>query len=503
MTTPTKTTSVLRELPGNLVDGRFLPIEGDGLVSTNPARPDEVLWSGSPTEEHVDLAVHAARQALEEWSQRSREQRAEVLRRWQDVVRRHADRLAELITDEMGKVLSESKAEVGAVTGKVDITLDDVSLDRVREYEVAVSDSRIGRCRYKPHGVMAVVGPFNFPAHLANGHFVPAMLLGNTVVFKPSEKTPAVGQLIGEMMVEADVPPGVFNVVQGGADVSRRLTTHEEIDGIAFTGSWPVGRKILEANLDRPGRIVALEMGGNNPAVVMDDADLRQAVIECLRAGFGTTGQRCTCTRRVIVHEAIAEQFISAFCKAASTIVIGPGRSPEPVFMGPIVSKQAADDVLAAQADLVRRGGRVLVEAARPDEPGHYISPGVAEVDGFSIEQDGETFGPLVQICTVSNLDEAIEQANQTNYGLAASIFTADQANFDRFFHGIRSGCINWNAGTAGASSKLPFGGVGLSGNHRPAGAFSVEYCAYPIANMVERSTQSTPPDGLQLPDTI
>ncbi|MEE9130486.1 MAG: aldehyde dehydrogenase family protein [Phycisphaerales bacterium] len=494
-------TDALAHPPSDYVGGRFLPIEGDSIVSTNPAEPQHVIWQGQPVLEHADDAVREARQALPEWSGASFEKRVEALRRWQQVLRDHADRLAVLITDEMGKTSGESIAEAQAVAAKIDVTLDDVSLGRVREYEVAVTESRAGHCRFKPHGVMAVIGPFNFPAHLPNGHFVPALLLGNTIVFKPSEKTPAVGQMLAELMHEAELPPGVFNVVQGGADVASRLVEGDGIDGILFTGSWSVGHKILHANLDRPGRIIALEMGGNNPAVVMDDCHLKQAVIECVRASFATTGQRCTCTRRIIVQRPIAERFIPAFCKAASTLLIGPGASAEPVFMGPLISEAAVQGVLDFQRDLASAGGRVLVEATAMDRAGHFITPGVVEVERFSLDRDCEVFGPFVQIAIVDDLKHAIEQANATRYGLAASIFTTDDQAYEEFFGSVKAGCINRNTGTAGASSTLPFGGLGHSGNHRPAAAFAVDYCAYPIANMVETSADVAVPGGIYWDD--
>ncbi len=488
------------------VHGKWHAIAGESIVSRNPARPDEIVWQGSPQRAHVDEAVLAARRAFPAWATLSLDERASALRQWQEVTKKHAEPLAQMITREMGKTLAESLFEANALASKVDITLKEFSLGRVRDYDVPVSETRSGHCRFKPHGVMAVIGPFNFPAHLANGHFVPALLMGNTIVLKPSEKTPGVGQKIAEMMDEVGLPPGVFNVVHGAGDIAAHLVNHADIDGILFTGSWPVGRRILEANLDRPGRIIALEMGGNNASVVLNDAHLKQAVIENVRASFATTGQRCTCTRRVIVQSGIAEKFISAFCKAASTLLIGPGDSKETIFMGPVAVERAVEDVLNFQANLARRGGRVLLESARmelpaPNEKGYFITPGVVEVDRFTIDQDCEVFGPLVQLCIVETLDEAIEQANATAYGLAAAIFTTNEASYLRFFQEVRSGCINWNTGTAGASSQLPFGGLGRSGNNRPAAAFSVDYCAYPVANMVEHSDNAAVQGGMHWDD--
>ncbi|MGI9013600.1 MAG: succinylglutamate-semialdehyde dehydrogenase [Phycisphaerales bacterium] len=483
----------LREPSADYINGRFVPAAGAALTSHNPADPREIVFCGATDITHVDAAVAAAREALPAWARLTIDDRADVLRRWQSVVRANIDRIATLITDEMGKTIAESRLEAGALAAKVDITLGTHSMARVQEYTVSVSDSRAGNCRYKPHGVMAVIGPYNFPAHLPNGHFVPALLMGNTVIFKPSEKTPAVGQLLAELMHEAEVPHGVFNMIQGAADVAPTLVAHDDIDGILFTGSWPVGRKILEANLDRPGRMIALEMGGNNPAVVMPSASLQLAVVECVRAAFATSGQRCTCTRRILLHRDIADRFIRAFAHATSVLMIGPGHAQTPTFMGPLVTEASADAVVKFQRELIKRGGNVLVQATRMDRPGWFVSPGVVQVERFSLEHDCEVFGPLVQIAVVDSLDDAITQANATRYGLAASIFTEDDAEYERFFAEVHAGCINRNTGTAGASSELPFGGVGLSGNHRPAGAFSAEYCAYPVANMVERNATAMP----------
>lgn len=490
-----------RQPPSDYINGRFAPIKGHAVVSRNPAQPAQVIWSGAPNIAHVEEAVKAARSALSDWSAKSIDERAAMLRKWAEITTANAQRIAELITDEMGKTLAESLIEAKGLADKVSITLDRISLSRVADYEVAVSATRSGGCKFKPHGVMAVIAPYNFPAHLANGHFVPALLMGNTVVLKPSDKTPGTGQLLAELMHEIGMPRGVFNVVQGGADIASRLVAHDDIDGILFTGSWPVGRRILEANLDRPGRIIALEMGGNNPSVVMNDTHLKQAVIENVRSAFATTGQRCTCTRRIIVQRGIAQKFIPAFAKATSMLVIGPGRSTSPVFMGPLINERAIDAVIEFQQQLYDQGGKVIEQATRVEQGsggGHFISPGVVEVERFTLDRDCEVFGPLAQIAIVDDLDEAIDQANASRYGLAASIFTADEKKFDRFFHECKAGCINWNNGTAGASSKLPFGGVKHSGNHRPAAAFSVDYCAYPVANMIEKSADIALPTGMQ-----
>lgn len=524
MTTTTDATTALRHEPCALIAGEPHPIPGSAIRSHYPANPRTIVWSGSPQVAHVDAAVAAARAAQRQWASTPRARRFEALRRYQEIVASRVDEIALLINAETGKAMWESTGEASILAGKVDITLDEAphaSMSRVEDYQITLSDTRRGICRYRPHGVMAVVGPFNFPAHLPNGHIVPALAMGDTVVFKPSDKAPAVGQLIAEMFIEAldsiGAPPGVLNLVQGAGDVAGRLVAHHAVDGVLFTGSWPVGRKILEANLDTPGRIVALELGGNNAAVVMDDADLRQAAVECVRASFATTGQRCTCTRRIIVHEKIADRFVSALINAALALDIGDPRRESPVFYGPLIRERARQEALSYYESLIGSGGESLVEPRAIDDipgcqGGHFISPGAVRVERFVADDAGgpgrdsgcdiEVFGPIVRVCVVKNYEEAIEQANATRYGLAAAIFTTSKETGERFLLDARAGCVNINAGTAGASGKLPFGGLGWSGNHRPAGSSSVDYCAYPVASLVETSDAAPLSPGMTFDDS-
>ncbi len=484
--------------PADYIGGAFRALSGDAIVTRDPARPSSVVWAGTPVAAHAEDAVAAARAALPAWRALPFEARRAQLERWRETCVRHAGRLAAAIGREIGKVKWEAELEAKIVAEKVTITLEDRVLSRVAGFEVAAGPGKTGICAFRPHGVMAVLGPYNFPAHLPNGHIVPALLLGNTVVFKPSEKGASVGQLLAELAHEAGFPAGVFNVVQGGGAIASRLATHPEVDGVLFTGSFPVGRRILETNLDTPGRLIALEMGGSNPAYVSAHADLRRAAIECVRASYATTGQRCTCTRRILVDEAVADRFIPMFLKLASTLVVAAADDGVPAFMGPLVTEGARDAVLRAQAELARRG-RLLLEASPFDREGWFLAPGAVEVERFSIEGEGdEIFGPFVQISRVRGIDDAVAQANATRFGLAASIFTADEVEWNAFREGSRAGCVNWNTGTAGASSKLPFGGTGRSGNHRPAGAFAVDACAYPVATMVDTAEPAIP-QGMHL----
>ncbi|MFI4897736.1 MAG: aldehyde dehydrogenase family protein [Phycisphaerales bacterium JB059] len=512
----TPTTS-LNNPPADLIAGRWIPIPGDEIRSTNPARPGAEIWSGLPVPAHAGQALESARAALPAWAAWTIDQRVGVLRRYQELAKSNAEEMANLIAAETGKAMWECKGEAGLLAAKVDITLEEgpnTGRSRVTAYDVPLNETKSGRCWFRPHGVMSVIGPFNFPAHLPNGHIVPALLTGNTIVFKPSDKTPAVGQRLAELfqqaLEEAGAPEGVFNLVQGGADIASHLVSSPEADGVLFTGSWPVGRKILEANLDQPGKIIALEMGGNNPAVVMPSADLHQAAVEIVRCAFNTTGQRCTSTRRAIIHASVADRLISAIVRAAEAIAIGDPMSNEPVFMGPIITEQAREAVFAFEKRLAEHGGEVLLSARQVQDPiegdasGWYVSPSVVRVPRFDLDTDDcgcdeELFGPLLRIAVVGDLDEAIKQANATRYGLAASIFSQDPAETCRFLGEARAGCVNVNCGTACASSKLPFGGLGWSGNHRPAGAFALDYTAIPIAGMIETGDASTMAPGMTL----
>jgi len=473
------------------------------IVSFDPARPSVEVARVRVDAGAVDAAVRAARAAFPAWSARSMEERAALLEAWSATCARHAERIAVAIMRETGKVLAEARQEAALLSDKVAVTLEERVRARVTGYEFPANATRVNRCSYRPFGVMAVIGPFNFPAHLPNGHWVPALLAGNTVVFKPSEKAPGVGALLAELMAEAGMPAGVFNLVQGRGDAAAALVEHADVDGVLFTGSWPVGRRIMERNLDRPGRMVALEMGGSNPAIVMDDADLKQAVIECVRCAFITTGQRCTCTRRVVVHRAVAERFIAAFVECARTLTVGAGDAEPAPFMGPLVSREARDAALAFQAECAARGERVLLDSRSPTGDGWFVTPGVLQAKRFERATDREVFGPVVRIAVAEDLQDAIVQANATDFGLAASIFTQSESNVAAAMAGLRAGCINVNCGTAGASGKLPFGGLGRSGNLRPAGAAMIDACAYPVATMAEQASAATVAPGMTVPDAV
>jgi succinylglutamic semialdehyde dehydrogenase len=332
---------------------------------------------------------------------------------------------------------------------------------------------------------VAVLGPFNMPGHLPNGHLVPAVLAGNAAVFKPSEQAPRVAQVMAGAWHAAGTPAGVFNVVQGAAQTGMDLASHPGIDGLFFTGSYAVGLALSRTFAERLGAILALEMGGNNPLVVHDCADLDAAAYLTVLSAYITAGQRCSCARRLIVPVGSeGDAFVDRLVSMIGRIRVGfPSEEPEP-FMGPVISAHAAEKLLRAQGRLVERGGQMLVEMkASPRSPA-LLSPGLIDVTAVSSREDEELFGPMLQLIRVPDFDAAIREANATRYGLTAGLLSDWRDLYDRFYREVRAGVVNWNRQLTGSSSRLPFGGVGRSGNHRPSAYFAADYCAYPVAAM-------------------
>ncbi len=449
------------------------------LISHEPASGEE-LWRGPVSD--VDAAVSAARRAWAPWAARALTERIEVLRSFANAVRRDADMFADLIAREAGKPLWEARSEVDAVVNKVDISVGAYA-ERTGKKKLDAGVGASAALRHKPHGVMAVLGPFNFPAHLPNGHIVPALIAGNAVVFKPSEKTPAVGEALVAAFHGAGVPKDVISCVIGGPEEGRALVAHPGIDGVLFTGSAQAGIAINRKLAANPGKLVALEMGGNNPIVVTDTPKLADAAALIVQSAFATAGQRCTSARRLIVVESVYDALMAELVPLARRVMVGdPLGEPQP-FMGPVIDNQTAEQLMESFVALLTAGGRPLLHMRRslPDLP--FLSPGIIDVTDVPERPDIELFGPLLQVIRVPDFDTAITEANNTRFGLSASLIGGSPDDYGRFWANIRAGIINWNAPTNGASSKAPFGGIGLSGNHRPAAYYAADYCAYPVAS--------------------
>jgi succinylglutamic semialdehyde dehydrogenase len=423
--------------------------------------------------------VARARAAAPGWARRPLAERIAIVRAFKAAVEADADAFAQMIARETGKSLWETRTEVASVAAKVEISIT-AQTERAGEKAAEAAGVR-QMLRHKPHGVLAVLGPYNFPAHLPNGHIVPALLAGNVIVFKPSEQTPAVADFMAGLWTKAGLPEGVLNLVHGGGDVGREVAG-AAIDGLLFTGSAHVGAALARQFADTPHRILALEMGGNNPLVAWDVPDIGAAAATVVQSAFLSAGQRCTNARRLILKDG-DDRLVEAVLALADRLIVGsPFDEPQP-FMGPVISNAAADGLERGWAGLVAVGGRVLrpLVRARADRP--FLSPAVIDMTGHA-PSDDELFGPVLQIVRVPDWDAAIAAANATRFGLAAGLIGGDAALFDRFWAESRAGIVNWNRPTNGASSAAPFGGIGASGNHRPSAYYAADYCAFPVATL-------------------
>lgn len=466
----------------HFIRGEWLAGEGEPLAKSNPAT-GEALWSGrSASTAQVDAAVSVARDAFKNWARQSFAERVAVMRRFAELLNERKNELAEVIAKETGKPMWEALTEVASMANKVAISIL-AHDERTGTKSNAMGDAQ-AVLRHKPHGVVAVFGPYNFPGHLPNGHIVPALIAGNAVVFKPSELTPATAELTVNIWQQAGIPAGVINLVQGAKETGIALASHKGIDGLFFTGSSATGELLHKNFGGQPDKILALEMGGNNPLIVQDVAEIDAAVHHIVQSAFISAGQRCTCARRLLVPKGEwGDKLITRLMDVASKLRVGRYDDEPQPFLGSVISNTAAEALLAAQARLIGLGGKSLLEMRRLDPNLALLTPGIVDVTGIETP-DEEFFGPLLQVVRYADFDQAIEIANRTRFGLAAGVLSDARALFDRFLIESRAGVVNWNKPLTGASSAAPFGGIGASGNHRPSAYYAADYCAYPVASL-------------------
>ena len=471
------------------IDGQWCAASGHAFVSRNPGT-GETVWSGNAASEvDVDRAVSAARRAFAAWSQTPLEARCEIVKRFAALVTEKKETLAQAIGRETGKPLWEARTEAASMAAKVAISITAYG-ERTGEKRAPMADG-VAVLRHRPHGVVAVFGPYNFPGHLPNGHIVPALIAGNAVVFKPSELAPEVARVTVELWREAGLPAGVLNLVQGERDTGIALANHKQIDGLFFTGSSDTGTLLHRQFGGRPEIVLALEMGGNNPLVVAPVEDIDAAVHHTIQSAFLSAGQRCTCARRILVPaDAFGERFLARFVEVSSRITVGEYDAEPQPFMGAVISARAAGKLMSAQAQLLERGARALLPMTQRDPALGFVMPAILDVTGVADLPDEEHFGPLAQVIRYAGFDDAIAQANNTAYGLSAGLLADDEALWQRFTREIRAGVVNWNRPTNGASSGAPFGGAGRSGNHRPSAYYAADYCAYPMASVESAQLQ-------------
>ena len=469
------------------------------LKSFEPATGAE-LWSGPVGDPAAEVA--AARAAWPEWAAHSIAFRIETLRRFANEVRSREKDFADLISRETGKPFWEARTEVGAVINKVEISAS-AYMERtpMRKLEAALGNKIA--VRHKPHGVLAVLGPYNFPAHLPNGHIVPALIAGNAIVFKPSEKTPASGAMLVDCLHAAGVPEGVLRLLVGGPEQGRALAAEPGIDGLLFTGSVRAGQSLHRQFADMPNKMLALELGGNNPLVVWNAKDIEAAAVIAVQSAFLSAGQRCTAARRLIVEDGKEGELIAATTKLIDRLVVDhPHADPTP-FMGPVIDNDAAHHLQEQWVELMMKGGKPIRRLDRPDDKKPFLTPALIDVTDIAERVDEEVFGPVLQLVRVADFDAAIAEANNTRFGLSASLVGGTPTMYDKFWSEVRAGVINWNKPTNGAPSSAPFGGIGLSGNHRPSAFYAADYCAYPVTSSEAELTRAAITEGLRDPTML
>ena len=477
---------------GNFIDGRWQAANGQEFTSIDPADGAQIWQGNGATASDVDTAFRAAAKAFEAWSETSLEARSDIVLRFKEIALANKDTLGELIARETGKVLWDANGEAGAVAGKVDISLKSYA-DRTGSSSTKTAFGHAD-LQHRPHGVMAVLGPYNFPAHLPNGQIIPALIAGNTVVFKPSEQCPAVGEFLMELYEQAGFPPGVVNMVQGARDTGAAVLDHDAVDGVLFTGAAGTGKFIHEKFGGRPEIILALELGGNNPLLLWDVADTQAAASIIVQSAFITSGQRCTCARRILLPEGKAGDAVQdAVVAMVESMKIGAWNDVDEAFIGPVISTHIADHVVERAHKL---GGSVIRQAEIMTRGPAFVRPGIVDVTN-ALVPDEEIFGPVMQIIRVPSLEAGIAEANNTKFGLSAGLISDNPKNWDLFRRKIRAGVVNFNRPTTGAAGFLPFGGPGASGNHSPGAYYAADFCAWPMASQIADTVEVQAAKGL------
>ncbi len=495
------------EIKGNYFFGRYNTASQKGhdgiehfIKRECPSDLDTTLWEMPIVYGQVDDVVESSVEGYKFWKKLPLEERITFLKKFQEQVKKRKEQMAEAISLEMGKPLWEATGEVNSVIGKVDITIND-SLPRVadKSYDEIMPGVR-GALSYRSLGPCLIIGPFNFPCHLANTQILSALITGNSVIFKPSEKTAYSAQILIDCFHEAGFPKGVINLIQGDGEIGRRLLNFKEIKGVYFTGSKEVGLNILKSTHSDLTKLVALELGGKNPGIIHKDANKEVALEEMIKACYLTSGQRCTSNSITFIHKSIAEEFIQQFHSISKKIIIDhPIDFEKEPFMGPLVDQRAVDAYLTFMGMAKREGFEEIMRGKQitKKHQGYYVTPSIHFSEEWKSDShflSSEIFGPNCTFVTYENIEEAIEMANQSEYGLAAGIFTQDEAIFRKCFEDIEAGLINWNRSTCGASPKLPFGGLKNSGNYRPAAVAMIDSCVQQKASL---QMQEVSPSGL------
>ena len=460
----------------NYINGKW--VEGRSKFQTlNPANEEVLAEIAEANSSDVAAAVDAATEAFKSWRLVPAPLRGELLFKIADILKQKKEELARLLTQDMGKVISEARGDVQEAIDMAYYMGGEGR--RMLGYTAPVEmPNKFGMAVRDPAGVVGLITPWNFPIAVPSWKIFPALVAGNTIIWKPSPETPAISAAFVKVFEEAGLPPGVFNLLLApGADVGRALVEHPGVRVLSFTGSTPVGRAIAEAAA-RLNKKLSLEMGGKNAIIVLDDANLDLVTEATLWAAFGTTGQRCTAASRLIVQKGIARKVKESLVERTHTLKLGNGLE-EDVQIGPVINKAAVERIHRYVQIGQQEGARVLAGASVADVggKGYFYSPTLFEgvQPGSTLEAE-EIFGPVLSIIEVDTLEEAIEVNNRSQYGLSTSIFTQDVNRAFTAMRDIFTGLVYINHGTTGAEIQFPFGGVRGTGNgHREAGQAALE----------------------------
>lgn len=466
----------------HFIHGQWQAGEGSTWQTYDPCTGTRA-WQGQEANlMQLEQAIQTAQYGFDHWSRQTFDTRVKVLKQFATLLTEDADAMATTIALETGKPYWEAKQEVAAMVNKIDLSIR-AHQARCENIEEKQADSRLA-LHHKPHGVMAVLGPYNFPGHLPHGHIVPALLAGNTVIFKPSELTPQTAKAMTKLWQASGLPQGVLNLIQGDGRLGQALATHPQVKGVLFTGSYATGQALHQALAGQVSKLLVLEMGGNNPLIVWDEPLLAETVANILVSAFITTGQRCTCARRLILPagQAYTEALLAALIAGTQALSRGKPMATPNAFMGPLISAQAKNKVLASLNAWQALGIKPLLAVETEQDHTGWISPGIYVDDGNRLP-DAEIFGPVLVVQYAKNFEDALTLANHTAYGLSAGLLSPNRDSWRQFTETSHAGVLAWNKPLTGASSRLPFGGTGHSGNMRPSAWYAADYAAYPVAS--------------------
>lgn len=479
------------KIAGDYFDGQFYKgtQEDEVIKKLAPSDISKKLWEAPVYYSHIEKCIESASTAYKSWRLTNFEKRIELLQRYQEAVLKRVDHIAHAISWETGKPLWEAKTEANAVAAKVNVTISD-SLERIKKQTLKeVLPQLDGHVIYRPLGPSLVIGPYNFPCHLANGQILSSLLAGNTVIFKPSEKTIYSSQLLIECFHEAGFPKGVINFINGSAKTSSELVAHHDIKAVFFTGSHGVGLKILDATYRQLNKMVALEMGGRNCTVVNDYTNEEHVLSELIRSAYLSTGQRCTSTSVVFIKRNLYENFVTKFYKLMQNIKVDHSVCYETApFMGPLVDELALQSNEDFHHFTMEHGGEALCPFQRLEMKykGYYTNASLYTFDKTPDPRffQPEIFGPHLSMIPYDDFEETLEIVNSTPYGLAASLFTQDKNLYEIAARDLEVGIFNLNRSTVGATARLPFGGLKNSGNFRPAAVNMIDHCVSTMSSL-------------------